>query len=107
MEQEVYLLYEGDEWLSTGSLVLMGIFTSQELLKCNAKKLIRERGKKHLKFALDSMMYMGNELNGTIEENIEVVVEDILEELLFRGATSGWEVNYCYTSATLNELGEI
>ena len=25
MEESVYLLYEGDEWLSTDSMVLMGI----------------------------------------------------------------------------------
>ena len=109
MIKEVYLLYEGDEWLSKGSLVLMGIFTSDEQLKCNAEKLIRERGKQHVRH------YEGQMCDGdgypedckTMDDKVDVVVDDILEELLLHGATSGWEVNYCWTVATLDELGEI
>lgn len=44
--KKVYLLYEGDEWLSTDSLVLMGIFTSKQAFKFNAEKLIRQRARK-------------------------------------------------------------
>lgn len=39
---KVWLLYEGDEWLSTGSLVLMAICTSEESFRANAEKLIAE-----------------------------------------------------------------
>ena len=109
MSEEVYLLYEGDEWLSKGSLVLMGIFTSDEQLKCNAEKLIRERGKKHVR-DYESQMCAGDDYFEdckTTDDKVDVVVDDILEELLSRGATSGWEVNYCWTTAKLDELGEI
>ena len=106
MEESVYLLYEGDEWLSTDSLVLMGIFTSDEYLKINAEKLIRQRQKQHLRDAEEQMKFDFDDCEHK-EERIELVVDDILIELLSRGSTSGWATNYCYTSATLNELGEI
>ena len=38
----LHLLYEGDQWLSTSSLVLMGVFTNENDLKSGAEKLIRE-----------------------------------------------------------------
>lgn len=108
-EKNVWLLYEGDEWLSSDSLVLMGIFTSKESFKTNAEKLIRERGKKHVR-DYEGQMCKGDEYFEdckTMEEKITVVVDDILTELCSRGSTSGWEVNYCSTQATLDELGEI
>ncbi len=37
------LLYEGDQWLSTGSLVLMGVFTERKPLVRAVCKMIRER----------------------------------------------------------------
>lgn len=106
MEESVYLLYEGDEWLSTDSLVLMGIFTSDEHLKENAEELIRQRKKQHLRDAEEQTMFDFDDCDHD-EERIEIVVDDILTELLSRGSTNGWTTNYCYTSATLNELGEI
>ena len=44
----VFLLYEGDAWLSRDSLVLMGVFSTEETLKKGAKSLIWERRKEHL-----------------------------------------------------------
>ena len=98
-QNSVYLLYEGNEWLNTDSLVLMGVFTSERMLRCNALELIKQRGKKHLRDVNDGM--------GCDFEDVDSVCEDILLELMSRGATSGYSTNYCYTMANLNELGEI
>ncbi len=107
--ETVYLLYEGDEWLSKDSLVLMGIFTSTELLRTNAEKLIRQRAKLHINAVESQGFNLKDYFEGCCSEKkkADIVVEDILTELLSRGATSGWDVNYCTTEATLNELGEI
>ena len=43
--ESVYLIYEGDEWLATDSLVLMGVFTNQKKLWQSARQLIRQRAK--------------------------------------------------------------
>lgn len=94
----VYLLYEGDEWLSSDSLVLMGIFTSKESFKANAEKLIRQRIKQHRRTASENGWEYGTD---------NEIVDDILLELTSRGSTTGWETNYTTQSATLDELGEI
>lgn len=95
---KVWLLYEGDEWLSTGSLVLMAICTSEESFRANAEKLIAERAAQHFRTA------KGNGMDFDCKEG---VCEDISLELRSRGATTGWDVNYCYTIADCDQLGEI
>jgi hypothetical protein len=40
---EVYVLYEGDAWLSHSSLVPFGIFDNTDDLMVSARKLISER----------------------------------------------------------------
>ncbi len=105
MEQTVYLLYEGDQWLSSDSMVLMGIFTNEEKLKVNAEKLIREHTSEHLNDA-EGMDYDFDDLE-TKKEKMDSVVEDILLELMSRHATSSWSTNYSFQEATLDELGEL
>lgn len=39
--KEVFLLYEGDSWLSTDSLVLLGVFTSTERLAGGVQEHVR------------------------------------------------------------------
>ena len=41
--KNVYVLYEGDTWLSNSSLVPMGIFDNTDDLMGAARKLIAER----------------------------------------------------------------
>ena len=101
----VRLLYEGDEWLSTDSLVLMGIFTSDETFKTNAEKLIRERGRQHVSDA-EGMGYDFSDCE-TMKDKIDSVCDDILLELCSRGSTSGWTTNYSSTTAELDKLEEI
>lgn len=98
MEGTVYLLYEGDEWLSSDSLVLMGIFTSPESFKANAEKLIRQRIKQHRRTAREQGLEYGTD---------DEIVEDIMTELTSRSSTDGWETNYTTQLVTLDELGEI
>lgn len=43
MDAKVYLLYEGDEWLSLHSLVLMGVFTSEKELESASNKVIHQK----------------------------------------------------------------
>ena len=102
----VYLLYEGDNWLSRDSLVLMGIFSSEESLYCNAEKLIRERGEEHLK---EHLRYDGWDFDeeSTKQEKIDLVVEDILLELMSQKTTNGWGTNYYYQAVELDVLEEI
>lgn len=108
MEQDksVFLLYEGDEWLSRDSMVLMGVFSSEESLRFNAENLIRQRGDEHLDFVEDQNFFDIDETFSK-DEKISLVVDDILLELLSRGSTSGWNTNYSYQVAILDELGEI
>ena len=97
MEQDksVFLLYEGDEWLSNDSMVLMGVFSSEESLKFNAEKLIRQRGDEHLDCA-EGQNFFDFDETFSKDEKISSVVDDILLELLSHGATSGWSTNYLY-----------
>lgn len=109
MEGSVYLLYEGDQYLSSSSLVLMGVFTSPESLKVNAEKLIRQNGKKHVRDR-EGQLIKGDDYFDdckTMEDKINVVVEDILLELMSRRSTVGWETNYSTHLVALDELGEI
>lgn len=107
-EKKVYLLYEGNEWLSKDSLVLMGVFTSEESLKKNAKKLVRQRAKKHLGTAEANSIYeFENPGYDDNSEEIEVVVNDIMAELMNNHSTNGWEVNYIIKEVQTDELEEI
>ena len=107
MEQKdsVFLLYEGDEWLSNDSLVLMGVFSSLISLDFYADKLIRERGKEHLETAEEDGWVFDEGL--TEEEKVDEIVGTILLELMDRKSTSTWGTNYHIKEVSLDELGEI
>ena len=92
------MLWEGDEWLSTCSLVLMGIFTSKEKLKENARTLIRQRASEHLE--------IGNAM-GLDYPDEDSVCEDILLELMAHSSTNCWNTNYLYETVKLDELNEV
>lgn len=96
----VFLLYEGDEWLSRNSMVLMGVFTSQVELKSAARELIEQRADEHLDVAKSNYDFDDD----ATEED---VVEDILTELFSRGATQGWLANYSVVEVETNKLEEI
>ena len=63
----VYVLYEGDAWLSHSSLVPMGIFDSEENVFQAAESLIRDRF------------------------SDEDEIDEMLEELVNYGQTSGYD----------------
>lgn len=97
----VFLLYEGDEYLSAQSIVLMGVFSSKESLKKDAKKLIWQRRKEHLQNEKNNCL-KGEHIRGTRE-----LCADILAELLHRGSTCSLAINYSFTGVELDKLGEI
>jgi len=82
MAKVVYVLYEGDAWLSSSSLVPMGIFDNTEDLMVSARELISERY-----FDKDE-------------------VEGIMLELANYNQVGGYDVNYLIKVVELNVLGE-
>ena len=77
----VYVLYEGDAWLSNSSLVPMGIFDNTDDLYVSAKKLVSQRYN---------------------EEDLE----DIMEDLTNYKQSSGYYVSYFIKEVELNKLEE-
>ncbi len=96
----VFLLYEGDEWLSRDSMVLMGVFTNQAELKSAARELIEQRADEHLGVAKSKYDFD----EGTTYED---VVDDIMTELFSRRSTVGWLTNYSIVEVKTNKLEEI
>lgn len=80
MEKNVYILYMGDAWLSKTSLVVMGVFSSEE----NAIESIDA-----------DLGYSINEL------------DDIKERLRRMGSTQGLDNNWMIVKCTLDEFGEV
>lgn len=80
---EVYVLYEGDAWLSNTSLVPMGIFDNTDDLMVSARKLISER------------------------YSDEDEVEDMVTDLGKYNSASGYgDVGYLVKVVELNKLEE-
>lgn len=96
MNKNVFLLYEGDVYLSTDSLVLMGIFTSEKNLRKAVKKLIKERISENF----DPTEYS---YPTTKTQFIKEQILDFME--LFQTLTGS--VKFMARKATLNKLGEI
>lgn len=80
MEKNVYILYMGDAWLSKTSLVVMGVFSSEE----NAIESIDV-----------DLGYSINEL------------DDIKERLRRIGSTQGLDNNWMIVKCRLDEFGEV
>jgi len=97
---KVYLLYEGDEWLSNSSMVLMGVFTDTNKLKSAAKELIEQRADEHLDVAKENYDFDEDATEGD-------VIDEILLELFSRRSTSGWLTNYSIVEVETNKLEEI
>ncbi len=102
--KNVWLLYECDQWQSKDSMVLMGVFTSEESLKKNAKDLIRQRERDHW---LDAKGNGWKCEGNSKEEEMASVNEGILTELCKQGSTSGWTTNYSMLAVELDKLEEI
>ena len=97
----VYLLYEGDAWLSSDSLVLMGIFTDKEQLKQGAIQLAEQ----HIVdlFDLDD----GDYEDMTEEEAQNAFIDSFIGELMNNSQTQGYEVNFDIKAVELNKVEEI
>ena len=105
------MLYQCDEWLSTNSMVLMGIFTNDDSLHGAIKDLIIENADTHENCGdLDDIIEWYKEECGEDFEMSEVVedfIDETTKELLRNGQTQGLSVNYMTTRVGTDVLGEI
>ena len=95
-KDEVYLLYEGDEWLSRSSLSLMGIFTNEEDLKKGCEELVRSRAERNytdsekewcdsmedfIVYCVDELMSNRQVLSSYSSFTISQVATNVMEEI--------------------------
>ena len=93
----IYLLYEGDAWLSTSSLVLMGVFEDEYKLNEAAETLIQQHARKNF-----------NSEDWSDEEyDLEQFVYDEACHFAEGLQTVYGEVKIMAKTANMNELGEI
>lgn len=92
--EEVYLLYETDEWLSKSSQVLMGVFTGSEQISDGVRELVKKR--------------IENFRDDEFEE-LEETQDRILEEVFCNNGlqTQGYTVNILVKSVEPNRVDEI
>ena len=93
---EVYLLYEGDEWLSKSSQVLMGIFTNEQDLKKGCEELVRSRADRN--FTDEDREYF---------DTTEDFVEDSVVELMSNRQLLGNCTSFMISQVATNVLNEI
>jgi phosphoribosylaminoimidazole carboxylase (NCAIR synthetase) len=94
---KVYLLYEGDAWLSSSSLVLMGVFEDEMKLNEAAGELISERAARNF----NSEDWCDDDYD------LEQFVYDETVHFAETLQTQYGEVKIMAKTATMNELGEI
>lgn len=83
---KVYLVFEGDEYLSMDSLVLMGVYDDIDTAISNIINELYDKGLVDKEYATQ---------------------ERLFDELSNNCQTFGFETNYIIKSANLNEWGEI
>lgn len=107
---EVSLLYTCDEWHSTNSMVLMGIFTDSDALHGAIRDLIIEDTDKHK--ACGDLADIIDGYKEEFGEDFEMcdVIEDFIDyvtdELFNNGQTQGLGINYMVTHVDTDVLGE-
>jgi hypothetical protein len=94
--KEMYLLFEGDEWLSNDSLVCMGLFTSNKQLEAAVTQLIRQR----IEDNFDPRDY---DYDITAEDWVKEQVVEFMESR----QTSEGSVKFLAKQITPNKLEEI
>ena len=93
---EVYLLYEGDEWLSISSQVLMGIFTNDQDLKKGCEELVRSRADRNF-----------TDEDRESFDTIEDFVEDSVNELMSNRQLLGYYTSFMISQVATNVMNEI
>lgn len=99
--QTVFLLYEGNAWLSTDSLVLMGVFSSEDLLEKNAKKLIWGKRQEHLRWEKEQAFE---------DEKIRSMRDlcaNILDDLMRNQHSDYGYTRYLFKEVELDKLEEV
>lgn len=102
MEGQVYLLYEADAWLSYDSMVLMGVFDSDEALMGAVSELVRD------KVANQGVTFKDVDSDDEEEETLDEITERIVDEFFNNNLQThgNYEVNLYATTAELNRLEE-
>lgn len=91
MDNNVYVLYEADQWISNNSLVPMGIFDSWDNVMEGAMKLLKDQ--------IDRGLHdVGDDLDGYLE--------DVHDELKRYKQFRGYDASIYIKTVRLNELGE-
>lgn len=93
----VFLLYEGDAWLSSSSLVLMGVFEDEYKLNEAAETLIQQHARKN---------FISKDWSDE-EYDIEQFVYEETQHFAEGLQTCYGEVRIMAKTANVNELGEI
>ncbi len=105
MAKSVYLLYEADAWLSYDSMVLLGVFDSNEAMLEAVSTLARkelEKDPNHFR-TFDE----GDCPKTLSEEERDEIVESVIDEFTNNNLqTQAYSTNYYATEAELNHLDE-
>lgn len=112
MAQTVYLLYEADAWLSYDSMVLLGVFDSDENLLGAVGNLVRDELKEdinHFRQFDESEAPTKEELAAMSDEEREALYDELQEQvqdefLNNNLQTQAYQINYYATEATMNHL---
>lgn len=91
MAKKVYILYEGDQWISHESLVPMGVFDSWMLLMTAVTTLLQQQ--------IDNGYH---ETNGNDEEYLKNALEEVEQYHQFRGHS----VSIYIKTVKMNKLEE-
>lgn len=105
MAKNVYLLYEADAWLSYDSMVLMGVFDSDEALLDAVGTLARkelEKDANHFR-SFDE----GDCPETLTEDETDSIVEKVIDEFTSNNLqTQAYDTNYYAIETELNHLDE-
>ena len=91
MAKKVYILYEGDEWISHKSLAPMGVFDSWMLLMTAVTTLLQQQ--------IDDRYH---ETNGNDEEYLKKALEEVEQYHQFKGHSASVYIK----TVKLNKLEE-
>ncbi len=112
MEEQAYLLFEADAWLSYDSMVLMGVFTSEEAFHEAVAQLIRSRlesdGMNAYNTYDEEDLEKAEAMTGEErEQEINSIVENVVDEFFSSDLqTQSYDTNLYATYVTLNKLDE-
>lgn len=102
--KSVFVVNEGDQWLSSDSLWVKGVFEShEEAVKAIVAHLLDNCNKKGVKELVENYWEETYELSDELNSAKEEMLEEIVRQLHDISQTQGLEVNYIISEYNLNE----